>query len=39
VEVVTNVVCVNGLGLTLHVSENDIMKFIYALCKCKCKIM
>jgi hypothetical protein len=30
----TSVVHVNGLGLTLHVSVNPIMKFIYILCKC-----
>jgi len=28
-------VCVNGLGFTLHVSVNPIMKFIYTLCKSK----
>jgi hypothetical protein len=35
--VLTSVVCVNGLGLTLRVSVNSIMKFIYTPCKCKCK--
>jgi len=28
-KVVTSVVCVNGLGLTLHVNVNPLMKFIY----------
>ncbi len=31
-----NVVRVNGLGLTVLVSVNPIMKCIYTLCKCKC---
>jgi len=31
-----SVVCVNGLGLRLHVCVNLIMKFIYTPCKCKC---
>jgi hypothetical protein len=35
--VCTNVVHVNGLGLTLHVSVNPIKKFIYTPCECKCK--
>jgi hypothetical protein len=29
-----NVVPTNGLGLTIHVNVNPIMKFIYTLCKC-----
>jgi hypothetical protein len=29
-----NVVPINGLGFTMHVSVNPIMKFIYTLCKC-----
>jgi hypothetical protein len=33
----TGVVCVNGLGLTLHVNVNPIMKFIFTLGKCKNK--
>jgi hypothetical protein len=33
--VLTIVVCVNGLGLTLRVSVNPIMKFIYTPSKCK----
>jgi len=28
-------VCVNGLGLTLHVNVNSIMKFICTPCTCK----
>jgi hypothetical protein len=36
VGVCTSVVHVNGLGLTVRVSVNPIMKFIYTLCKCKC---
>ncbi len=35
-KVKTSVVHVNGLGLTLRVSVNPIMKFIYTMCKCKC---
>jgi hypothetical protein len=38
VGVCTSVVRVNGLGLTLRVSVNPIMKFIYTPCKCKCII-
>jgi hypothetical protein len=34
----SSVVRVNGLGLTLCVSVNPIMKFIYTLCMCKCII-
>ncbi len=30
-----DVVCVNGLGLTLCVNVNPIMKFIYIMCNCK----
>jgi len=30
----SSVVHVNGLELTLHVSANPIMKFIYTSCKC-----
>jgi hypothetical protein len=30
-----NVVDVNGLGLTLRVTLNLTMKFMYTLCKCK----
>ncbi len=33
--VTIGVVHVNGMGLTLHVSVNPIMKFIYTSCKCK----
>jgi hypothetical protein len=36
--VTTSVVHVNGLGLTLCVNVNPIMKFIYISCKCKCII-
>jgi hypothetical protein len=32
---ITNVVRVNGFGLTLYVSVNPMIKFIYILCKCK----
>ncbi len=31
--ILTSVVCVNGLSLTLRVSVNSIMKFIYTPCK------
>jgi hypothetical protein len=31
----TNVVYVNGLGFTLRVNVNPIMKFIYIMCNCK----
>ncbi len=36
--VLTSVVCVNGLGFTLCVSVNLIMKFSYTSWKCKCLI-
>jgi hypothetical protein len=31
----TNVLHVNGLGLTFYVNVNPIMKFIYIMCNCK----
>ncbi len=33
-KVFISVVCINGLRITLHVSVNPIMKFIYTSCKC-----
>jgi hypothetical protein len=35
-EVCCSVVRVHGLGLTLCVTVNSILKFIYTPCKCKC---
>ncbi len=37
-EIVINVVSVNGLGFTLCVRVNLIIKFIYVFSKCKCLI-
>ncbi len=37
-EVCCSVVRVHGLGLTLRVTVNSIMKLIYTQCKCKCRI-
>jgi hypothetical protein len=34
-----NVMCVNGLWITLHVNVNPIMKGIYTICKCMCPIL
>ncbi len=36
-KVLANVVHANGLGFTLFVSVNLMMKFIYTSCKCKCR--
>ncbi len=30
-----SVACVNGLRLTVCLSVNPLMKFVYTLCKCK----
>jgi hypothetical protein len=37
-KITTSGVHVKGLGLTLRVSVNPIMKIIYTPCKCKCII-